>query len=222
MSLKALQRRHTYRQAPSDEPGYRQSTEPAFDGTDGDNKSPISPTSGEKLFSKRAHGDAVQSSTNRKSASFLKSYITQKRLSGWRAGAQSAALLAFLSLVINLTAIVWLKSHPANNESGLVEVFQGSCSTVSRMNTWVHLLINIMSTLLLSGTNYCMQCLCAPTRREIDKAHAQSRFLDIGVQSYHNLFSKSLSQQLMWLILVISSVPLHIMYFTPNLSSCND
>lgn len=141
--------------------------------------------------------------------------------SGWRAGAYSAALLALISLIINIVAAVWLKNHPAISKenlntstdvSNLVEVYRGSCTTVSRLDTWVHLAINVLSTLLLGGSNYCMQCLCAPNRQELDKAHAKGRFLDIGVPSFRNLGSIAGHKILMWWLLGLSSIPLHLMF----------
>lgn len=140
----------------------------------------------------------------------LQPSTTARWFSGWRTGAYSAACLALASLVINSAAAAWLKHHP-NADSNLVEVFNGSCNAVSRMDIWVHLLINAISTLLLGGSNYCMQCLCAPTRAEVDRAHAKGRYLDIAVPSYHNLSSISWSRHLMWWILGLSSIPLHLM-----------
>ncbi len=130
--------------------------------------------------------------------------------SGWRTGAYSAACLALFSLIINIAAAAWLKRHPGAN-SNLVEVFNGSCDKVSNMDIWVHLLINAISTLLLGGSNYCMQCLCAPNRQEIDRAHAKGQFLDIGVPSYRNLSCIAWPRVIMWWILGLSSIPLHLM-----------
>jgi len=130
--------------------------------------------------------------------------------SGWRAGAYSAAGLASCSLLINVVAAVWLSKHP-DSDSNLVEVFKGSCDTVATMDTWVHLAINALSTLLLGGSNYCMQCLCAPNRKEIDEAHSRGRFLDIGVPSFRNLSSISSYKVAMWWLLGLSSIPLHLM-----------
>ena len=88
-----------------------------------------------------------------------------KWFSGWRMGAYSAACLAMVSLVINMAAAIWLRRHP-NATSGLVQVFTGDYDEVSKMDMWIHLLINAISTLLLGGSDYCMQCLCAPTRAD--------------------------------------------------------
>ncbi|KAK2765090.1 hypothetical protein FQN54_008789 [Arachnomyces sp. PD_36] len=48
----------------------------------------------------------------------------------------------------------------------------------------LHLVINVLSTVILAATNYCMQCLGAPARADIDKAHAQRRWLEIASTQY--------------------------------------
>jgi len=137
-------------------------------------------------------------------------FIWPTRLYGWRTGALVAASFAGISLLINVVVVAWLG---ANNGSGsdLVEVYNGSCGKVQRLDIWIHLAINVLSTLLLGGSNYCMQCLCAPTRLDIDRAHAKGKFLDIGVPSIRNLRNIPFYKMLLWWILGISSVPLHLM-----------
>lgn len=55
------------------------------------------------------------------------------------------------------------------------------------LSLWLHLVINALSTLLLSATNYAMQCLSSPTRKEVDKPHRHYIWLDIGVLSVRSL-----------------------------------
>lgn len=128
---------------------------------------------------------------------------------GWRVGALTAAALAFVSLLINITVISWLSSRGDGVE--LVEVFKGSCATVQQMDIWIHLAINALSTFLLGGSNYCMQCLCAPTRADVDRAHSRAQWLDIGVPSVRNLGKVSLFRAALWWMLGLSSIPLHLM-----------
>ena len=66
-------------------------------------------------------------------------------------------------------------------------LWEGDCERVRQINVGVHLVINLLSTTMLSSSNYCMQCLSAPTRNEVDKAHAHGIWLDIGVPSLRNL-----------------------------------
>jgi hypothetical protein len=134
----------------------------------------------------------------------------QRFKTSWRVGARAAAVAALISLLINAGAGIWaVKQFGFGN--GLVEVFRGDCTKVDRINLVVHLAINALSTALLSGSNYCMQCLSAPSRDEVDKAHAKRRWLDIGVPSIRNLRSIARGKVFVWWILGLSSVPLHLM-----------
>lgn len=151
-------------------------------------------------------------------APLLQPSASAKWFSGWRTGAYSAAFIALISLGINISAAVWLKNHP-NAQSNLVEVYNGNCDTVSNLTIWIHLAINFISTLLLGGSNYCMQCLCAPTRPEIDKAHKKGLFLDIAVPSYRNLKHIAYSRRFWWWVLALSSIPLHLLYNSAFYSS---
>ncbi|KAH6666023.1 hypothetical protein B0J14DRAFT_643332 [Halenospora varia] len=44
-----------------------------------------------------------------------------------------------------------------------------------------------MSTLVLSASNYTMQAISSPRRKEVDNAHKKSTWVDIGVPSIQNL-----------------------------------
>lgn len=88
----------------------------------------------------------------------------------------------------------------------------GSCKKASRLSFWIHLMINILSTTLLGASNYTMQCLSSPTRKEIDKAHSQGVWLDIGVPSVRNLWRIAKVRVILWWFLAISSIPLHLFY----------
>lgn len=56
-----------------------------------------------------------------------------------------------------------------------------------------------------------MQCLSAPTRKEVDEAHAKGKWLDIGVPSVRNLTSIPKLRLGMWVGLGLTSLPLHLM-----------
>ena len=57
-----------------------------------------------------------------------------------------------------------------------------------------------------------MQCLVAPTRKEADAAHSKAIWLDIGVPSVKNLRHISLKMVVLWWLLVISTMPLHLLW----------
>ncbi|KAH0846554.1 hypothetical protein FOPE_12132 [Fonsecaea pedrosoi] len=133
-----------------------------------------------------------------------------KGLSGWRTGAITAALLGVVSFLINLVVVSWLTAR--GQGASLVEVYSGHCGKVESLDIWIHLAINTISTLLLGGSNYCMQCLCAPTREDVNRSHARGVYLDIGVPSVRNMRSISSHKLILWLALGLSSIPLHLMY----------
>ncbi|ERF73269.1 hypothetical protein EPUS_03101 [Endocarpon pusillum Z07020] len=130
---------------------------------------------------------------------------------GWPVGALGSAMMATLVFLINLTILIWISST-LKFERGVAQVFTGDCRQAEQINTWAHFGINVVSTLLLGGSNYCMQILSAPTRKEIDTAHAKKKWLDIGVSSVRNLRNVSTRKVVMWWWLGLSSLPLHLLY----------
>ena len=76
----------------------------------------------------------------------------------------------------------------------------------------VHILINILSTVLLGASNVAMQCLAAPTRAELDKAHEKGTWMHIGVFGLRNVRFMSWGRILLCVVLALSSVPLHLVY----------
>ncbi|KAI1317862.1 hypothetical protein F5Y16DRAFT_140581 [Xylariaceae sp. FL0255] len=64
----------------------------------------------------------------------------------------------------------------------------------------------------LSSSNFFMQILNAPTRDEIDRAHKQGHWLEIGVSSIHNLFRVSAFKSCCWVALLVTSIPIHLLF----------
>lgn len=93
-------------------------------------------------------------------------------------------------------------------------ITEGTCSRIKNLSLWLHLAINILGTVLLAASNYCMQILSAPTRGEVDKAHQKKKWLDIGVPSIRNLFEIKKRRAYLWLFLGLSSIPLHLLLVT--------
>lgn len=91
------------------------------------------------------------------------------------------------------------------------QYFAGSCSSVKVANRWIHLAINVLSSLLLLSSNYCMQILVAPTREEVDEKHENKDWFDIGVQSWRNWKRIALRRRIVCVILMVSSALLHLM-----------
>ncbi len=89
-------------------------------------------------------------------------------------------------------------------------IYEGGCSTVRHADSWLHIAINAMGTLLLGASNYTMQCLSSRTRSEVDFAHSMGRCLDIGLPSIKNL--SGWRKKIMFAFLVLSTLPLHFLW----------
>ncbi|KAB8213217.1 hypothetical protein BDV33DRAFT_210419 [Aspergillus novoparasiticus] len=104
----------------------------------------------------------------------------------------------------------------------MVELYAGNCTKANRDATGLHLLINILSTLLLGASNYVMQCLGAPSRKDVDAAHQRRRWLDIGTFSVRNLRVMDWRRRVLWTSLLVSSLPIHMIYnavISPSIST---
>jgi len=131
-----------------------------------------------------------------------------QRSNGWKFAALHFAAWAFIVFLINLSVTIWASAAYPKTGGDLSE---GDCGRIKDLNRWLHILINALSALLLSGSNYCMQCLSAPTRVDIDKAHKARRWLDVGIPSIRNLRHIDRHRLVLWLLLGLSSIPLHLL-----------
>ena len=132
---------------------------------------------------------------------------------GWHTGVLACAAAAVVVLFINVGLTVYAATNPRNKmERGTGTLYEGSCDTSKTIGLWLHLAINALSTLLLSGSNYTQQCLASPTRKEINAAHARRKWMDIGAPSAGNLFKIKLERMLLWTAIGVTSIPLHLLY----------
>jgi len=128
-------------------------------------------------------------------------------------GALASAICAILVFSMNLAVTIWVWKNPDyEHANGVGTLFQGSCSTVREVNVYVHLVVNILSTLLLCSSNYCQQILAAPNREELGRAHARRNWLHIGVPNLRNLWHVGRDRSVLWILLFLSSVPLHLLF----------
>lgn len=139
---------------------------------------------------------------------------SQKR--GWINGvylcAKASAAMLLLHVIFIAIAAGLASKYPENSGfSGSAVFYRGSCILSQRWNTALHLIINVLSTGILAASNYCMQTLVAPTREEIDDAHARSRWLDIGNASLNNLSAIPRYRLALWLVLFITATPFHLL-----------
>jgi hypothetical protein len=143
------------------------------------------------------------------------------RFKSWKVGVTSAAAMTTTVLLVNLVLTVWA-SVRFSLDDGIGTVYEGACSTVSAWSFWLHILINGLSSMLLGASNYTMQCVTAPTRRECDLAHARGDWLDVGVPSVRNLSRISWKRRIMWTLLAFSSMPIHLLYNSAVFKTLDD
>lgn len=128
----------------------------------------------------------------------------------WQLGIFYAAFATSLVCLLNLIITIWaFVTHGVTHGSAVL--YEGSCETTKNLNIGVHLIINIFSSVILGGSNYTMQSLSSPTRSEVDQAHARGTWVDIGIPSIRNLGSIAKRRLWIWLLLGVSSIPLHLL-----------
>jgi hypothetical protein len=152
----------------------------------------------------------------------LKAALRAAFPAGWRSVAAGlTGLITTLTATIAICLIVSLHHRGNESESGLGTslLLKGDCDLTSRYNTWLHLAINIISSGVLASSNFFMQIMVAPTREDVDKAHARSQFLEVGVQSWRNLRHVPWRNVICWALLAITSIPLHLIFNSAVLES---
>ncbi|OCK73822.1 hypothetical protein K432DRAFT_472278 [Lepidopterella palustris CBS 459.81] len=134
------------------------------------------------------------------------------KYSGWRLGVLSGSVMASFVLMCNVVLLLVGMLAKGGYSAGIATLHTGSATRIGRLSTMYHVLINVLSTLLLSASNYTMQVLCSPTRNDVDKAHALGRHVNIGILSAQNLRCINWRRVALWWTLTLSSIPLHLFY----------
>jgi hypothetical protein len=173
---------------------------------------------------------AKPDSTDNRSASFHADFVAERSIlsrwfpqinddetKSWRIwlSRRSRALMIQIGLIglillMNLSLTIFAISR-YGSDNGVGLIYEGDCERVKGLDQWIHLLINLLGTGMLSASNYCMQLQAAPTRENLNKAHRNGRWLDIGVPSLRNLRHLDMRRRITWCILALSSVPIHLM-----------
>ncbi|KAF7195049.1 hypothetical protein HII31_03517 [Pseudocercospora fuligena] len=146
----------------------------------------------------------------------LQKALRPRRLSQWqghRFGVALAAAVACSVLLTNILLVIIAVAKSSTTE-GIATIYEGDCKVVTSWSTGLHVLINVLSSTLLAASNYTMQCLAAPTRQDIDRAHSKGKRLDIGTPSLHNMIRGFLPARRLsaWWLLCMSSLPIHFVF----------
>ena len=134
-----------------------------------------------------------------------------QRLNGYHFGVLCCAWTSGIVLLLNVLVTVSAATK-FGTEGGIGTLQHGDCKRSSSLGFWIHLMINVLSTALLGASNYTMQCLGSPTRSEIDSAHMRGSSLDIGLPSIRNFWSIARHRKFLWVLLALSTVPLHLLW----------
>lgn len=122
-----------------------------------------------------------------------------------------------VSLIIScgLILIIGLLSFTLSHGNTITQariLYHGPCSTSNSLDLFLQFVINIFSTCVLASSNFFMQIVSSPTRKELDHAHRSLHSLEIGVSSFKNLGSLSWFKILAWGGLFLTSVPIHLVF----------
>lgn len=128
-----------------------------------------------------------------------------------RSRALMVQIIVILAILLSNFGLTVFAASQFNTQRGVGLIYQGDCATVGKLNLWLHLLINLLSTGMLSASNYCMQLQAAPTRANVNDAHTAGKWLDIGVPSLRNLLHINGWRKVSWALLAFSSIPIHLM-----------
>lgn len=129
---------------------------------------------------------------------------------GWRAGLFRSLFLCLVAFIVNVAIYAWLYSA-FKTKAGTATCMTGKCGHIRGANTAIHAALNVVSTCVLGASTYALQGLTAPTRKEVDKAHAKGKWLEIGTASLRNLLYVRKLNILFWALLAITSLPFHLL-----------
>ncbi|KAK4141295.1 uncharacterized protein C8A04DRAFT_14224 [Dichotomopilus funicola] len=132
--------------------------------------------------------------------------------SGWRAGVALTVLATLAVLIAGFVCLMVAISGKPSSASVAAAVYVGACGTATAVNMGVHAAITVAAVVLLAGANYVFQVLTSPTRAEVDAAHRQERWVDIGVPSLRNLKWIGRGRAALAVLVVVMAVLTQILY----------
>jgi hypothetical protein len=132
----------------------------------------------------------------------------------------SAFIITYLLIFFALStavvaAIVFIKTRHKSgsllsNQS--ITLFTDQCnSSLHTYNLIGHFIINFLGTIVLASSNYLQQICSSPTLDVIKKRIEKGKDLKFGSNSPSSVFSQKKTLTLLWLSLLLTSLPLHIM-----------
>lgn len=81
----------------------------------------------------------------------------EPRIAKWRRTLCLGSITSVIVLIINLTMVLWASLRKSEHGQSVLAL-SNNCDRIKQLSTGVHLLINILSTLLLAASNFAMVC----------------------------------------------------------------
>jgi hypothetical protein len=134
-------------------------------------------------------------------------------INGWKRAAHvNSIVLGVVTLLLIAFLAVAIRQAHGTGKSLLF--YEGTCDggSATRVNATLHLLLNVVSTAIFASSNFFMQVLNSPSREEVDRAHVAGLWMGIGVSSARNAFRVSKFKTCCWVLFLISSIPLHLLF----------
>ena len=150
--------------------------------------------------------------TGRSEVDGVKDKLETSIRTGWKFTSLVSCILVGFCLCFNIIFMIVVARQNPPNDDGIGEIDIKDCNTASSATAKIHVAINVVASALVAASNYNMQCLTAPTRKDVDDAHERGAWLDIGIQSMRNLRSLPTWRAVLWIGLLLSSVPLHLLW----------
>jgi hypothetical protein len=87
------------------------------------------------------------------------------------------------------------------------------CNQLEHERTGWSMVVNILAALISIFSSSTLQALSAPTRTQLDICHRKGDYLEIGVQSFHNIIKPYLGwrKRILWVLLMLMSIPFHLL-----------
>ncbi|KAL2371552.1 hypothetical protein RJZ57_004000 [Blastomyces gilchristii] len=155
---------------------------------------------------------ASRQNPNEPETSLDKAQHKRKWIRGALICAYSACVVLLVNVIITFAAIVRAYGEYGSMELMFAPIYKGKCSVSRNWVTGLHFFINCLCAVTLATSSYCMQCLASPSRADTDRAHNQGRWLEIGTASIGNFRFVGYKRLGLWLVLLLTSLPIHIIY----------
>jgi hypothetical protein len=182
---------------------FNTSVGPNPDATSGSHAAAKWDTPGYTISHRRTLIDQLEDFEHRRIGTRFIGRFYETFVAGWRAG-------LLIALIINIAVYAWLY-NTFHTHQGSATIIRGSCTAVQNANTGIHAALNVLSTLVLGASTYAMQGLTAPSRSDVNAAHAKGKWVEIGTSSVRNLFYVRRRNVWIWGVLAVSSLPFHLL-----------